>query len=254
MIASTPNHPERLALIGYNNLLVSSTEAPLALTANTYERYEPASGAVVAKFQLAALSPIDYVAIAAHNVGTQDDGTELLIQYATTIGGALTDLESITPTDNAAIMICFDELDVAEIAITTNATTTGLEIGVVYAGKALQMQQPIYGGHTPIDLSAKTEYQSTMSDSGQFLGRNVIRKGLETTFSWQHLEDDWIRETFKPFIISAQTIPFFIKWRPDYYDSSVFGYTTGDISPSNMGGGSRLMSVSMTMRAHSDVV
>ena len=254
MIAKTPSHPERLALIGYSNLLTGSTAAPLALTANTYERYEPASGAVVAKFDLDALSPINYIAIAAHNIGTQDSGTEILFQYATSIGGALTDIESITPTDNGAIMINFDSIDVAQIAITTNATTSGLEIGVVYAGVTLQMQQPIYGGHTPIDLSAVVTYQSTMSDSGQFLGRNVIRKGLETTFNWQHLEDDWIRSTFKPFIISAQTLPFFIKWRPDYYDTTAFGYTTGDIKPSNMGGGSRLMSVSMNMRAHADVI
>lgn len=253
MIPIVRSNPERLALIGYNNLLVSSTEAPLALTANTYERYMPLNGAVVAKFQLATSAVIDFVAIGAHNVGTEGGGTELLIQYATTIGGALTDIESIIPTDNGAIMLVFEDVTVAEIAITTNSTTLSMEIGVVYAGKALQMQQPIYGGHTPIDLSANTEYQSTMSDSGQFLGRNIIRKGLETTFQWQHLEDDWIRSTFKPFIESAKTLPFFIKWRPDYYDTSAFGYTTGDIKPSNMSGGSRLMTASFTMKGHADV-
>lgn len=244
--------PESLAKIGYNNLLISSTEAPEVLIANTFERYTPASGAIVAKFQLAASAPIDYIAIAAHNVGTQDGGTELLIQYATTIGGALTDIESIIPTDNGAIFLSFDEITVAEIAITTNATTSGLEIGVVYSGVALQMQQPIFGGVSPIELSQKNKYQSTMSDSGQFLGRTVTRKGLEASFSWRHLDDIWYREFFNPFVIAAVTTPFFIQWRPDRYSAAVFGHTTKDIQPTNMGG-TRLMAVGFTMRAHSDV-
>ncbi len=245
MIPSSTAHPDRLALIGYDNLLITSTEAPEALTANTFERYKPAAGAVVAKFQLNALSPIDFIAIGAHNIDT-----EITLQYSLTVGGALITLDVFTPTDFSALMITFDQVQAFEIAITTNSE---IEIAVVYAGKALQMQQPIYGGHSPIDLSSKTTYQSTMSDSGQFLGRNIIRQGLETSFQWQHLEDDWIRSEFKPFMQSAKTKPFFIKWRPDYYDSSAFGYTSGDIKPSNMGGGSRLMNVGFSMRAHSDI-
>lgn len=252
MISKKPSNSDRLALIGYNSLLTASTQAPKALTDNTFERYEPSTGAVVAKFQLITGAPIDYIALAAHNIGTHDGGTEILIQYATTIGGALTDIESITPTHNGALMISFDSITVAEIAITTNAVTSGLELGVVHAGVALQMQQPIFGGVNPIDLSQKNKYQSTMSDSGQFLGRTVTSKGLEASFQWQHLEDDWYREVFNPFVISAVKKPFFIQWRPDRYESAVYGYTTGDIQPTNMGG-SRLMRVGFTMKAHSDV-
>lgn len=253
MIASIPSNPERLALIGYNNLLVASTLGSKALTPNTYERYEPAAGAITTKFQLTTLALMDYIAIGAHNIGTQDGGTDVTFKVATTIGGALTTLETVSVSDNGAIMISFNSQYVAEIAIVTNAVTTGMEIGVIYAGEALQMQQPIYGGHAPIDLSSETKYQSTMSDSGQFLGRNIVRQGLQTSFQWQHLEDDWIRTTFKPFIQSAKTTPFFIKWRPDLYESAAFGYTTNDIKPSNMGGGSRLMAAGFSMRAHSDV-
>jgi hypothetical protein len=253
MIPIVRTHPERLARIGYSSLLISTTQAPKALIPNTFERYQPIAGAVVAKFQLSASTPIDYIAIGAHNVGTHDSGTPLLIQYATTVGGALIDIESITPTDNGAIMLLFDSVTVAEIAITTNAATLGLEIGLVYAGIAMQMQQPIYGGVSPIDLSAKTEYESTMSDSGQFLGRNITKKGTAGSYSWKHLEDDWMRETFKPFIDSAKQRPFFFKWRPDLYNATVLAHTTADIRPTNMGGGSKLMTVSIEIMGHDDV-
>ncbi len=241
------------ARIGYNNLLTASNTsgAEKMLVPNTYERYRPGTGPFTAKFQMSTSATIDFVGIAAHNAGTHNGGTDILVQYATVVGGALTTIENVTFTDNNAKMILFSEVTAAEIVI-SGSTTSGLEIGVIYAGKALEMLRPIFGGHSPIDLSSKVDYQSTNSESGQFIGRNIIRKGIATDFSWQHLDDTWYRASFEPFVKSAQRLPFFIKWRPDLYDVSAFGYTTADIKPSNMGGGSKLMSVSISVKAHSD--
>ena len=242
------------ARIGYKNILNTSTtaEAIKMLIPNTYERYRPTSGSKTVKFQLSSNAQIDFVGIAAHNAGTQDGGVDILVEYATVIGGALTTIENIVFADNQARMILFDAVTVAEIAITFNATTLGLELGIIYAGEVLEMQQPIYGGHSPMDLSAQTEYQSVNSETGQFLGRTITSQGTQTVFNWRHLGDDWYRANFQPFVISAKRLPFFIKWRPDLYDTSVFGYTTADIKPENMGGGSKLMNVSINMKGHAD--
>ncbi len=239
------------ALIGYNNLLTGAADSDgaKALTPNTYERYRPASGAQTMKFQMSALADINYIAIAAHNLV----GETVLIQTATTIGGALTDVESISPEDNSPIMITFDSRNVIEVAIVATYSAAS-EIGIIYAGEYLQMPRSIYGGHTPMALNQDTEYQSVISETGQFLGRSIIRKGLDGSFAWRFLEDDWYRTTFQPFVVVARTLPFFIKWRPDYYDNEVaFGFSKTDISPANMGGGHRLMSVTLNMRGHSDV-
>lgn len=242
------------ARIGFTNLLTTSTtiEAKKMLIPNTYERYRPTAGAKTVKFQLSSPAEVDFVGIAAHNAGTQDGGVDILVQYATTIGGALTTIENVEFADNNAVMPLFTAVTIAEIAITFNASTLGLELGVIYAGKALEMLRPIFGGHSPIDLSSVAQYQSTTSESGQFLGRNINRQGLATDFSWQHLDDVWYRDNFQPFVESAKRLPFFIKWRPDLYDVAAFGYTTSDIKPSNMGGGSKLMTVSISVKAHSD--
>ena len=235
------------------NLLTTSTtiEAKKMLIPNTYERYRPGNGTFTVKFQMASPSLIDFVGIAAHNAGTHNGGTDILVEYATTIGGALNTIEDVVFPDNNAKMILFPAVTAAEIAITFS-TVTGLELGVIYAGKALEMLRPIFGGHSPIDLSSVVQYQSTTSESGQFLGRNINRLGLATDFSWQHLDDVWYRDNFQPFVESAKRLPFFIKWRPDLYDVAAFGYTTSDIKPSNMGGGSKLMAVSISVNAHSD--
>ena len=251
-----PTTNARNARIGYKNLLVGTTtsEAAVMLIPNTYERYKPTSGSKTIKFQLTASATVDFVGIAAHNAGTHDSGTSIIIKYAATVGGALTTIDVMEfDEENNAKMINFDPVTAAEIAITFTTSTAGLELGVVYAGEALEMERPIYGGHNPIDLSAETDYQNTRSESGNFLGRTVIRRGAETSYQFKHLSDEWIRQSFKPFMKSAIKHPFFIKWRPDLYQATAFGFTTKDIKPSNMGGGSRLMQVSFNIQAHQDI-
>lgn len=254
MIPIIPDKSASCALIGYGNLLTVSTDAPEAIAPNTYQRYQPLTGVQVAKFQTTSATAINYIGIAAHNIGTHDDSTEIILSYATTAGGALTEITRLTPIDNGALFLTFDEIaGVEEIAIETNAVTAGMEIGVIQTGLYMRMERPIYGGHAPIDLNASTDYQTSESDTGQFLGRVAVSEGLRTQYKWQHLTPAWIRETFEPFIVHARSLPFFIKWRPDLYDTAAYGYTTRDISPSNMGGGHGLMEVSFSMRAHSDI-
>lgn len=239
------------ALIGYNNLLGESTtsEAEKALTPNTWERYRPSSGALTVKWQLPTSASVNYIGIAAHALV----GETILVSTAPTVGGALTGVDSITFVDNDPIMLSFDTRTIREVIITTTLTVAS-EIGIIYAGFALEMERTIYGGHSPINLSANTNYQSVISESGQFLGRNIIRKGLTSSFSWQFLDPDWYRENFNPFVEAAKLTPFFVKWRPDKYNEEVvFGHTTNDIKPTNMGGGHDLMSVEVSVRAHSDL-
>lgn len=247
------------ALIGYANLLTAATVSPAAtddseeasnaLTPDTWSRWRPPATTVTAKFQMDATADVDYIAIAAHNL----TGVTVLVQTAVTIGGALTDVESITPLDNGALMISFDTRNIREIALTMTLAAAN-EIGVVYAGEVLQMPRNIYGGHAPATLSQQTKFHNSTSETGQILGRTIIREGLKGEFSWQFLDDQWYRDTFQPFVQAARIKPFFIKWRPDYYsDETIFGQTTSDIKPSNMGGGHRLMSVSLSMNGHSDL-
>jgi len=239
------------ALIGYTNLLTASTTsaAEKALTPNTYERYEPSSGALTVKFQTSAEADVNFIGIAAHALS----GESVLVQTAATVGGALTTVDEITFSDNSPIMLNFDTRTIREVALIVTLSAAS-EIGVIYAGLALQMPRDIYGGHTPVDLAAKTGFQATQSESGQILGKTIIKQGLETSFNWKLLDDQFIRNDFKLFIISARTAPFFIKWRPDFYSNAVaYGEVNHDIKPQNMGGGHRFMSVGFTMSAHADL-
>jgi len=247
-----PTSNSRGAILGYENLLTASTtsEAEKALIPNTWERYRPAAGALTVKFQMSSAADVNFIGIAAHNFKNET----LLISTAATIGGALTDVESISPSDNKAIMLNFDTRNIQEVAITGTLAAVS-ELGVFYAGNSLQMPRNIYGGHAPMALADRTEYQSPQSESGQFLGRTITRKGGATSYAWQFLKPDFVRGDYDLFVESAKTKPFFIKWRPDLFSNETsFGFTDANgVSSSNMGGGSQLMTSSFDMSAHDDV-
>lgn len=238
------------AIIAYNNLLTATTytDADKSLTPNTWERLRESSGSKTIKYQLSTSATVDFIAIAGHNLS----GETFDLQVATTIGGSLTTVATVSPSDNNAILETFTAQSVAEIAI--SGTFSGdIEIAYVSAGEYLQMPRNIYGGHSPIDLSSKTKFQTNVSETGQFLGRDITRQGSSTSLAWQFLDDAWYRTSFTPFVESAKTNPFFIKWRPDFYeDATSFCFTTADIKPSNMGGGHRLMSVTVPVLGHQD--
>ena len=237
-------------VIAYENLLTeTSTNDDEALTPNTFERAREVTGAVTMKFNAPASQAMNFIGIAAHNLS----GETVTVAYATTTGGGTTTITTLNPTTNDPILIVFDEISLQEVVITyTGSKDT--EVGYVSAGQYLKMPYPIYGGHTPINLSPETEYQNNMSESGQFLGRNIVRQGVSTSYSFRYLDPDFIRGDFETFTVSARTKPFFMQWRPDLYpDEVAFGYTTNDISVSNSGGGIRLMNASFTMRGHRDI-
>ena len=243
------------ARIGYKNLLTATTTsgAQAMLTPNTWERYRPTSGSKTIKFQMPS-DVVDFVGIAAHNAGTHDNGVNISVGYATSVGGGVSNLDTMQFNDsNGALMIVFNPVVAQEIIITFSASTSGLELGVIYAGLALEMPHGLWGGHAPIVLNGETKYQNTMSDSGNFLGRSIVRQGIETSYKWRHLDPDWIRSDFMPFVKSARKTPFFILERPDTYTETAYGFTTNDIKPVNMSGGARLMEVGFNMRGHGDV-
>jgi hypothetical protein len=121
-------------------------------------------------------------------------------------------------------------------------------VACVYFGKSLAMQRRIYQGHSPLTLSRETELSNNRSEGGQYLGRSIVRTGVQTSASWSHLTAQWYRSEFDPFVVAARTAPFFMAWRPSQYPQEMgFVWTDGDIAPSNTGPRD-MMSVDLTVR------
>jgi len=122
------------------------------------------------------------------------------------------------------------------------------EIGVIKFGKALQMERPLYGGHTPVPFGRQTTMRSNQSETGEFLGRTRQRLYLTTSYDWQNLTAAWVRTNWPPFQKAIEESPFFIAWRPGDVGDVVLAQTNAQPIPTNMGVRD-LMSVGLQLTA-----
>jgi hypothetical protein len=109
-----------------------------------------------------------------------------------------------------------------------------LEIGIVWAGRALIMPRGIYIGHTPINYGRKTSVATNRSENGKFLGRIMRNVTLATSAEFTNVGRLFYRIYVDPFVIHAQTKPFFFAVNPERFPNEVaFCWATGDPSTSN---------------------
>ncbi len=191
-------------------------------------------------FDVGTGKPANYIGIAAHTLGST--GTQVTLFGSVDGVGLYTPVVSFVPANDDPIMVYFDKVTYRfwrlELLPQGPPVTVALQpqVGVVYVGMRLEMPVRIWGGHAPLRLSRRTATRGNKSETGQFLGRTVLRKGLATSFNWKHLDPDWYRATFDPFVAAARRRPWFIGWRPERFPYEVgYGWTPGDVSPVNMG-------------------
>lgn len=241
LLSGTVEYPRTHTQIGFHTVtragtLAASTEstghpAYAAGLPNTYESWIPTTVPAWISVDAGEAIECDYFGIASHTLGST--GASIVCQYS---------LDNITWVDITSASFTADTPIIISFAAVTarywRLYVTGEvpAIGVWYVGKGLQMQRPIYGGHSPITMSRNTTTRNNRSEGGQFLGRYIVRSGVSSKYSYKNLTASWVRSCFDKFILSAREYPFFIAWRPlDFPREVAYGWTTDDISPSNMG-------------------
>ena len=160
-------------------------------------------------------------------------------------------IDDFSPGTNDPLLFLFDDVEAERFRIRISGSGDMPSVGVIFFGQALQMQRPIYGGHSPLPLSRSTTREPNRSERGQWLGMSLVRRGVQTNYDWSNLTAAWYREHFDPFVEYATQSrgTFFIAWRPQDYPAEV-GYCwfdQDDIQPNNSGTRD-LMDVSMTVR------
>lgn len=181
---------------------------------------------------------IDYIAIARHNLGTQQ--YTLAIEVNTGNSPDWTPISftgGIVLTDDSPIIWQIDPQIVTGIRIkitTVGENATPPEIAVVYVGNTLTLERSIKVevDHVPITLGRRTAVVSGMSESGNFVGRNVLNQHQETTAEFAWFDPTWYRANFDPFVVEAKESPFFWAWSPDDYPEDVsYSWLIADPEP-----------------------
>src|SRR5690554_1023190 len=276
----TTTEPLTFARIGYDNIVTkqnitsSSSLAGFGVEALgnpfTYEVWKPANFPATLDVDAGEIVTVDYVAFGAHNLSN----CVATVQYSQN-GVDYIDVTTADFEKDKAAMLLFSPVSArywrVTIDISVEESTLILDfinqrytvyaaqgssgdayIGVMYLGKALEMQRGLYQGHTPGVFARQVEIRPNVSEGGQWLGRSVVRKGYKTSYSFNNLKAAWVREQMMPFFDAAITSPFFIAWRPETHaDEVLFGWSDGPIVPANSGPRD-YMSVSFSITAHGD--
>lgn len=231
------NQPLTNARILYAPILgtVTGTGSNPAYAANDYtsQRWDLVPGSN--SWLLTATANVDCLFIAAHNLA----GKTIDIQTAAVAGGPYTTRRSITPTDSSSICVLFNNAgspySVAEVKLLVNEGSD-VAVGIIRAGVALQMPIPIYGGHRPLNLNRMTEAQQQFSETGQWLGRIIRRRGVVSTYDWEYLSSAWYLANFEAFAKTLPLSPFCIAGNPSRFADDVgFVWTDRDLEPAAMG-------------------
>lgn len=203
-----------------------------AATATTWDRWKPTE--LPAWWSLSFTEEtISALAIDTHTLGTS--GASVAVQEWN--GSGWVDLiAAVSPSDDAPIAFLFREraADRIRLYITGAAVPS---IAVVHVSEALELPQRVYmGAPTPIDLALRTEFETTQSANGQWMGRSVSRFKNENDFTVQHLTERYVREVFFPFIKDAREYPYFLLERPYSFPAALsYRWRDDDIRPERMG-------------------
>ena len=187
--------------------------------------------------ETAADAEVDCMFIAAHNLA----GQTVTVETSATTGGGFTTRATVTPTDNSTIAVMFNTGAgvphvVRRVRVTVSGSGTGLQVGIIRFGKAMQMAQPVFGGVRPIGLNRAVETRHAISETGQWLGRTIQRQASVSEMNWTHLKADWYRANFHPFALALPQTPFGLIQNPLRMPESVaWCWTDTAPAPENMG-------------------
>jgi hypothetical protein len=194
----------------------------------------PASATEYFTIDTSSSSPINYVAIAAHNYASDGIAIGLEIQNIDSpLGSGESLFEPRVPAGNEPIIFLFNTRETEGLRLIFTPTgSTPARMSVVYAGEYMEMEEGIQADHSPLPLSLINRSVNGLSENGQWLGRIILSSQLESSASFANMSKDWVRSDLVPFLEFASENPFFYAWSPlTYPDEVAYAWLSNDPVP-----------------------
>lgn len=156
---------------------------------------------------------------AFYNSDLADNSGTIKLQYWN--GSTYVDATStITVTSAAPYVEFFDSKtsDKWRIVITSSAPSS---VGLASFGEYLGIERGLYIGFTEPLLARETELLDNTTDGGNYIGQSLISKGVATNLNIEFASDDWVRQSWLPFVKHAETKPFWVSWDATNYATEV---------------------------------
>jgi len=246
VLGATPETHPNAPLIGYQNLVTpgnvtsdtADADYPVTNLANPITapgaRWQAAdTTAQTVSVNVATVEPIDYIAIARHNLGSA--AISVTVEGSTNDGADWFELvQEVLLANDAPALFRFEPQALTDIRLSLGEGAAPAEIAVLYTGLLLALQRRIYVGHTPMPFGRSAKIVNGRSEGGDFLGRIITSEQRATSVDIKNLTPSWYRAFMDPFIEASKETPFFFAWRPgDYPDETGFAWMTNEPQPQN---------------------
>ena len=95
----------------------------------------------------------------------------------------------------------------------TFTAAAACRIGVIAFGERMSFQRGFYTGFNPPSLNEQVDVSNNRSETGQYLGRSIVRSGAASGgIDLERVTRAWIDTVWTPFRRHADLYPFFLSW------------------------------------------
>lgn len=208
MLITDDAYNKDLPLVLYDNLMARGTllsataadgyDVENCVSGTTWDFYKPAAlGLAAVRVEMASSEEADCALIDAHDMFT--NGSYFRIECSDD-GSVWTDLTGwIYPEDNGACMAIWPASSHLFWRVLFNNPTAQSRVGVIVLGLKLSFPNGIDSAYRSIPHSRTYTLLGGDSDSGQFTGQNVIRKGATVSPTFPLLDASWVDSDMKAF-------------------------------------------------------
>jgi len=92
-------------------------------------------------------------------------------------------------------------------------------IGMLFLGNKYTMPHGLRIGWQNIYDNRQNKIINNIAQAGNFLGRSLIKQGVEGELKFEFMNTTEMRGNFRTFLEAVETKPFFFNWNPGVYDS-----------------------------------
>lgn len=171
------------------------------------------------------------ISINITGVDSEDSPVDVIVGYDT--------VPQYNALNNTSLMVEAPipiNLKSIKIVITGLTNFQDAYIGNMSVGRSLQFPRPFWSGYTPAKLNAEVSYYNATTETGNWVSRDVRKKGYSTSASWSNLPSNFINSfEFIKFVESAIRKPFYFSWNMLQYPYDTLYCSTDKVKPSLSG-------------------
>jgi hypothetical protein len=162
---------------------------------------------------------VDYMAVAAHTL----QGCDVTPQSSE--DGVIWDNlnSAFTVPDDTPFVLEFSAVSAPFFRLLIENAVASVAIGVLNMGEKLELERGLRAGWSPPTLNESIDYDTLISQGGQILSRNVVRRGAQARVTIDPATWLWARDSFGAFLDSAELHAFFFWWALEDRAEVLFG-------------------------------